>query len=621
MSHQLTDDTILFWDFQEEDFHDYQDQGDGGDGFTDVSGVYGQIYPFTTGNLRIARGANANVYGVGFHGTNYRLQNTTAMPAAILNAMHDGDITAEFYVRQYRYNNFIGWLGMAGGADGVEANNHQLTIYVGAGGVLYAFWEHDVAGTDVTVTSLKSLTAGSDHHVVFQRRDDGATCSARFIVDDVAEAWQTGFAFPTGGGNGGIIFGASTSQLSGTPNYPAEGVLGDFRLLKKLISDAEITANAALKATTAQLPYDATDSLFHYRFGSEMKPSLIDKSPNKLHLTKTNFSGAYEPLEIANQRNRVDFWRTGGRALAMHVGQFGWIDEQEIDRAEVTFREKLALVGGVEPDYTVQFLLCGRGENTFPNGQWLDFGPSTNRLLYLEIDGPNARFRIFWEYGSGTNMDYYTPNDTFSDVEARGLMHVGFKIIPGTTADKVKILTYVNGTLRDTSAEQFAATIGTIDCDIILGGNLDECWIQELKIDAPGETEEEIQANANSLPSGSDAPDTTPPVIQNMTPTPGVFPGTRAQAKNTPIEFDVTDIDPGLQIVVLTMKYAGINETLVVHNGSDFLYPFDSDESVRTAITDGFHFAVLPRDGWTANIDDLQVYAIDAHGNLEGGLP
>lgn len=626
---QVGDDTILFWDFAEDTYYDYEDQGDSGDGFTDLSGVYGQIYPHSSGYLRIYRGANANagVYGVGFHGgSNYYLENTTVMPAAILNAMHDGDITFECYLRQYRYNNYIGWLGMAGGVDAVEGNNHQLCIYVGASGVLYAFWEYAAAGTDVLITSTKSLTAGSDHHLVFQRRDDGATCSARFIVDDSAESWQTGKEFPTGGGNGGIVFGAATSQLSGTPNYPAEGVLGDCRLLKKLITAEEISANYALMATTAQLPYDDTDSLFHYQFGSEMEPSLIDQSVNRLHLTRSNFGATgHEPLDGVDQRARVDFWRSGGRAIALHGGQWGEVEDQEVAGRDATFAD-LLYYDTETPDYSVNLLLVGRGEETWPPvGPLLDFGPGENRALYVQINTTRT-VRIYWEYGAGTNMDWTTSSAVFSVDEAKGMVFLGIKVVPQVTAGKVKIEVWVNGTLRETSLEQFAATERTSSHNppnLRFGGaSTDEVWVQQIKIDAPALSAAEMLAAYETLPEGPAAGgDTTPPTISNMTPTPGVFPGTRAQAKITPIEFDVTDIDPGLKIVVLTLKYAGTNSTLVVHNGTEFLYPFDSSESARTVITDGFHFKVLPRKGWTANIDDLQVYALDSHGNLEGGLP
>lgn len=111
-----------------------------------------------------------------------------------------------------------------------------------------------------------------------------------------------------------------------------------------------------------------------------------------------------------------------------------------------------------------------------------------------------------------------------------------------------------------------------------------------------------------------------PPVINAITPLSGVIPGTRAAALQTPIEFDVTDVDPGLLMVVVTLKYGLDASTLVVHDGSNFLPPFNSAASERTAITDGFHFEVLPAGGWAGDFT-MFVYAVDTGGELEGTLP
>lgn len=142
-----------------------------------------------------------------------------------------------------------------------------------------------------------------------------------------------------------------------------------------------------------------------------------------------------------------------------------------------------------------------------------------------------------------------------------------------------------------------------------------------------------IWANASPFTSaayllrsvGTGAPgagaDTTPPVIANINPAPGVIPGTREVAKQTPIEFDVTDLDPGVLFVLVTIKYAETNETFLAYNGTSFLFPFNSTQSKVEAITDGFHFEILPvRTGWQ---DDFEVfiYAVDSAGNLEGTLP
>lgn len=113
--------------------------------------------------------------------------------------------------------------------------------------------------------------------------------------------------------------------------------------------------------------------------------------------------------------------------------------------------------------------------------------------------------------------------------------------------------------------------------------------------------------------------DSTAPVIQNVTPTPGLIPGTRAQAAVTPIEFDVIDLAPGLRLVAVSIKFANEEDTAVVHDGTRFLGRYAS-LSTRTSITNGYHYSMLRAGGWSGNFQ-LWAYAIDQAGNLEGTLP
>ncbi len=114
--------------------------------------------------------------------------------------------------------------------------------------------------------------------------------------------------------------------------------------------------------------------------------------------------------------------------------------------------------------------------------------------------------------------------------------------------------------------------------------------------------------------------DATPPTISTPSPAPGELPGTANEARLTPVTFSVEDLDPGLLAVLITCQYEGQDEVFVVHDGSNFVHPFDSDNSTRTATANGYDFTVLPRSGWLYDFE-LFVYAIDAAGNLEGSLP
>lgn len=105
-----------------------------------------------------------------------------------------------------------------------------------------------------------------------------------------------------------------------------------------------------------------------------------------------------------------------------------------------------------------------------------------------------------------------------------------------------------------------------------------------------------------------------PPVIAIISPT-AAIPGTRGQAANTPIVFQVTDLTPDLQKVLVWVKIVGREETLMIHDGTNFLAPFDSTLSLRTVIANGFQYSVMIKGGWS-NGFALNVQAFDSSGNL-----
>lgn len=108
--------------------------------------------------------------------------------------------------------------------------------------------------------------------------------------------------------------------------------------------------------------------------------------------------------------------------------------------------------------------------------------------------------------------------------------------------------------------------------------------------------------------------DTVAPVITNVSPP----SGTQLSSRSAPVEFDVTDVDPGLRLVIVTVKYTTRTETQLVFDGSVFVAPFASSESLTTIITDGYHFKITPENQWLGDIQEFFVYAIDKSGNLEG---
>jgi hypothetical protein len=104
--------------------------------------------------------------------------------------------------------------------------------------------------------------------------------------------------------------------------------------------------------------------------------------------------------------------------------------------------------------------------------------------------------------------------------------------------------------------------------------------------------------------------DTSGPVITNVTPA----AGSQLASTRTPVTFDVTDVDPGVQLVVVKLAYQGSSLDHVVWDGSIFRTAWAARSTVET-ITDGFRFSILPAAGWTRNISQIDVTAIDGAGN------
>lgn len=118
------------------------------------------------------------------------------------------------------------------------------------------------------------------------------------------------------------------------------------------------------------------------------------------------------------------------------------------------------------------------------------------------------------------------------------------------------------------------------------------------------ESEFTFAGQASLPPTPPPAP--SPPLITNLVPT----PGDGLYASN-PIQFDVTDPDTMVALVVLVSFPTGAYE--VVHDGVEFAVSYA--QSTRTPITDGFHFVLLRSGGWPAS-PSVSVVAVDAFGAI-----
>lgn len=102
-------------------------------------------------------------------------------------------------------------------------------------------------------------------------------------------------------------------------------------------------------------------------------------------------------------------------------------------------------------------------------------------------------------------------------------------------------------------------------------------------------------------------PDTTAPVVSNVSPTAGT-----ELARTDPVFFDVTDDSATFRRILVTASFEdGVAE--VVHDGDSFAARYAAT-STRTPIASGYRYRVRRTGGWPYG-PTIRAYAIDTSGN------
>jgi len=107
--------------------------------------------------------------------------------------------------------------------------------------------------------------------------------------------------------------------------------------------------------------------------------------------------------------------------------------------------------------------------------------------------------------------------------------------------------------------------------------------------------------------------DQLPPQVSNFTAA-----GTLAGA-NAPISFDITDVNPGVGLVLVSVLFEGATEPALIYSGAQFEGAYAAFSTV-VAIVSGFRFKLLRAGGWPANITSVWIYTADQAGEV-GALP
>ena len=414
--------------------------------------------------------------------------------------------------------------------------------------------------------------------------------------------------------DGRITYGQSNL---GTRNYIGNIALGRF--VKEALTDEQADAQAREFLTTGTLAAWGSNELYRHEFNEE--PHLVDEGPLGCHI--------WSQGDVYGDDNALDLVGSGGKAFRPG-------SDPRYALLNYTIGASLQAITGhgapvytadfftddivAVPEWTIQYI----GVPVNPNTGTLSIallnqasGESlpTNHVVSLSIDQADGIFNYFAERGSsGTNITLGTTTGAGSFSSASQLAPKLYTIRcgedPGSPGTMLLRLSEDDNLDIHTAQTSGVPQGGESNIGLSLpfdNGGL----IQEVAFFTRQLTDEEIQATAANYSPGGDG---SAPVISNVTPA----AGTQLATQSTPIQFDVTDITPGLQLVAVSVKFANRRDTQLVYDGTKFLYPFDAAGSQTTAITNGLRFVVAPRGRWIGDIEELFVYAIDSAGNLEG---
>ena len=139
------------------------------------------------------------------------------------------------------------------------------------------------------------------------------------------------------------------------------------------------------------------------------------------------------------------------------------------------------------------------------------------------------------------------------------------------------------------------------------GGWTDDFRVRTTATDRDGNATTTTSSLFTRFPVAEPA-DSTPPVIGNLSPT----PGTLLQLTD-PVSFDVTDNSGQFRRVMVAVFFPSTGITELVHDGDGFLGFFAASSS-RVLIAGGFRFTVLRAGGWLSS-PTVRVFPIDRSGN------
>jgi len=433
-------------------------------------------------------------------------------------------------------------------------------------------------------------------------------------------------------------------------NLGFSGAVKDFTVIPGTKTQPQLAARAALLSTTFELPVDPA-ALFHFR-GDEASDVFVDevgKGPTNLVgnipliMDRLLPEHRYAPDLIADDGYSVQFWDDNyANSYALGDATFGAAVEtlRQVFQSSVGFTfECWVNLGELTPPGQVL-----RGVFRF-GSKFGDPNQANADMNFLMVSINSDGSITYWsEYGTDADSIHTTAVDL---VPIGDTFHLAIRRNPtdgGTGLHTVDV--FINGVLEETltgvepfengnnaTYPQFRLGYGTSPtAEHTMYGYLDDVRISDI----PRTNDEILESFELGMPP---APSTDPPVVEIVSPSlgvppgsPGGFPLNRHLAELTPIVLRIYDVSPGLQYTVVTVtipeKIDGktYNKEEVVYRLSQFrgLHVDGSTQRTFTQTIDEELVSVLEltvrrAGGWPAVTQlKFSVDALDASGNLGG---
>lgn len=423
--------------------------------------------------------------------------------------------------------------------------------------------------------------------------------------------------------------GTKPSSIEGTnahlyvgihqPTLPAWlGAIGSMRYVASAMTPGQVTTAATELLSTGRVT-DGLTSLSHWNMNE--RPSIVDESPHGFHLRELNSDNI--PLSGPG----FDIVGTGGRArrLTGAVMKHG-VDDTNFQT--VHGRQLISFFNDdvdTIPEYTLEAWIVlpaqGLGTGTYRAWTWGPGGTSsTTNTLFRHSLTSALETEFFAEHGAGTDITQSPANTQILGTGAEpsdqyGRIHWAVRVRDVTSTFTIEH--FINGVLKATHTIANTPTggEGTTGDGLRLGDW--DGWVQDIRISKGARTDQEILDSANNcgITAGGSS-DTTAPTVTVNSPTSGT-----QISRHQPISFTVTDVVPGVLITGVWIKYKFDSKRVLVYDGDNFKFPFDTFSTVTDLNTDQtqLDFSIRPLGGWAGEIEQLQVRAADGGGNIDLG--